>query len=116
MSINYRSFVCLFADTSTVPVQKLTADAGSNVTLGCPGVNEHSLVQALEWSSHAKLVEYMSESTTVWKNRHRISLLPDSFALHFHPVRAEDSGDYVCLVNSRPKPDAIVRLIVQGMY
>lgn len=91
-----------------------TADAGTNKTLPCPGVNEHSLVQALEWSSRGKLVEYMGETTTVWKNRQRISLLADSFALHFQPVRAEDSGDYVCLVNSRPKPDAIVRLIVQG--
>lgn len=84
------------------------------MTLPCPGVNEHSLVQALEWSSRGKLVEYMGESTTVWKNRQRVSLLADSFALHFHPVKAEDSGEYYCFVNSRPKPDALVRLIVQG--
>jgi hypothetical protein len=56
----------------------------------------------------------MSDSTTVWDNQHRIALLPDTFGLSFHPAIAEDSGDYVCLVNSRPKPDGIVRLIVQG--
>lgn len=56
----------------------------------------------------------MSDTTTVWVNQHRISLLSDSFGLSFHPAKAEDSGDYICLVNSRPKPDAVVRLVVQG--
>lgn len=56
----------------------------------------------------------MSDTTTVWVNQHRISLLSDSFGLSFHPAKAEDSGDYICLVNSRPKPDSVVRLVVQG--
>jgi receptor-type tyrosine-protein phosphatase gamma len=90
------------------------SEAGSNVTLACPGVTEHSLVLMLEWRSHVKLVEYMGESITVWQHRHRITLLPDTFALHFHPVTAEDSAEYSCLVNNRPKPEAVVRLIVQG--
>lgn len=84
------------------------------MTLACPGINEQSLVLALEWRSKLKLVEYIGESTTVWENKHRISMLPDTFALHFHPVVADDSGEYICLVNSRPKPDSIVLLIVQG--
>lgn len=56
----------------------------------------------------------MSDTTTVWANQHRISLLPETYGLSFHPAAGEDSGDYICLVNSRPKPDALVRLIVQG--
>ena len=92
----------------------MLSEAGSNVTLACPGVTELSLVHMLEWRSDVKLVEYMGESTTVWEHRHRITLLPDTFALHFRPVTAEDSADYSCLVNNRPKPEAIVKLIVQG--
>lgn len=104
----------MFTDVTAIPLQTVLSEAGSNVTLACPGVTEHSLVLMLEWRSHIKLVEYMGESTTVWEHRHRITLLPDTFALHFHPVTAEDSAEYSCLVNNRPKPEAIVRLIVQG--
>jgi receptor-type tyrosine-protein phosphatase gamma len=104
----------LFTDVTAIPLQTVISEAGSNVTLACPGVTEHSLVVMLEWLSHIKLVEYTSDSTTVWQHRHRITLLPDTFALHFHPVTAEDSAEYSCLVNNRPKPEAVVRLIVQG--
>lgn len=109
--------VFLFSDLTTLPIHSVIIKAGENKSLTCPGVNEHSLVLALEWlslSNNVKLVEFMSDTTTVWVNQHRISLLSDSFGLSFHPAKAEDSGDYVCLVNSRPKPDAVVRLIVQG--
>lgn len=101
-----------------MPIHSVIIKAGENKSLSCPGVNEHSLVLALEWLSlsnnNVKLVEFMSDTTTVWVNQHRISLLSDSFGLSFHPAKAEDSGDYICLVNSRPKPDAVVRLVVQG--
>ncbi|XP_063928096.1 tyrosine-protein phosphatase 99A isoform X2 [Zophobas morio] len=105
-------------DVTNLPVQSIIIKSGDNKSLACPGVNEHSLVLALEWlslSHHVKLVEFMSDSTTVWDNQHRITLLQDTFGLSFHPAIAEDSGDYVCLVNSRPKPDGIVRLIVQDV-
>lgn len=85
--------------------------------MNCPDVSEQSLVWALEWyylTHQIKLVEFTSDSTTVWDNQHRISLAQDNYALSFHPAIAEDSGDYICLVNSRPKPDGIVRLIVRG--
>ncbi|XP_065165511.1 tyrosine-protein phosphatase 99A isoform X2 [Atheta coriaria] len=106
-------------DFTALPIHRVVIKAGENKSLSCPGVNEHSLVHALEWLSVAnnnqKVVEYMKDSTTVWVNQHRISLLTDTFGLTFHPAMAEDSGDYVCLVNSRPKPDALVRLIVQDV-
>lgn len=106
--------MCLISDGS-IPVVVFRGEAGTNMTVPCPGVSEHSLVLSLEWRSKLKLAEYIGESTTVWENKHRISMLPETFALHFHPVTAEDSGDYTCLVNSRPMPDSIVKLIVQGI-
>ena len=110
--------ILVVTDVPAIPLQTVLSEAGSNVTIACPGVTEHSLVLVLEWRSHIKLVEYTGESTTVWEHTphmgHRISLLPDTFALHFHPVTAEDSAEYSCLVNNRPKPEAIVKLVVQG--
>lgn len=93
----------MFADKSTLPLEIIVMKAGENKTIACPGITEHSLVSVLEWqylSTGQKLVEYSSETTTVWVNQHRISMLSDSYGLTFHPARAEDSGDYICLVNS----------------
>ena len=107
----------LFSDVSDLQVQSILLKAGDNRTISCSGVNEHSLILTLEWHSltnHVKLVEYMSDVITVWANQQRLSLLSDTFGLSFHPVLAEDSGKYICLVNSRPKPDGIIRLNVQG--
>ena len=59
-------------------------------------------------------MEYRGESTTVWQNQGRVILDPDSYALHFRPVVAGDSGEYLCLVNNRPLPEAIIKLTVQG--
>lgn len=93
--------------------------AGDNRSISCPGVNEHFLVSSLTWLSvthQVKVVEFNSDTTTVWANQNRISLLPETYGLSLHPASGEDSGDYICLVNGRPRPDVIVRLIVQGEY
>lgn len=91
--------------------------AGDNQTVSCPGVNEHSLVMQLEWlslASRLSIIEFAGKGITVWGNQDRISLVSENFGLRFHPVEGMDTGDYVCLVNSRPNPEAIVRIIVQG--
>lgn len=109
--------VFFFSDATNLHTEIITIKAGENKSLPCPGVNEHSLVSALEWYSlthQIKLVQFASDSTTVWDHEHRISLILENYALNFHPALAEDSGDYICLVNSRPKPDGIVRFIVKG--
>ncbi|XP_063218642.1 protein sidekick-2-like [Bacillus rossius redtenbacheri] len=100
---------------ASAPVETAVTQAGANVTLACPGVSEHSLVFTLEWRARARLVEYAGESTTVWEHRRRLSLEPGSFALRIRPVESGDSGVYSCLVNNRPQPEALVRLVVQDV-
>ncbi|XP_048512163.1 tyrosine-protein phosphatase 99A-like isoform X2 [Athalia rosae] len=103
-------------DVTVIPLQQVNAEAGGNISLACPGVTEQSLVLMLEWRADgARILEYSSSSTTVWKHRNRVSLTTDNFALFFHPVTSVDSGEYYCLVNNRPMPEAIVKLMVQDV-
>ncbi|CAB3361379.1 Hypothetical predicted protein [Cloeon dipterum] len=104
--------------------EKVFMKAGANASLACPGVGEQSIVINLEWLcmrcgssgvSEIKLVEFMGESTTVWEHRGRISLNQETFSLNLQPVLSQDSGEYVCLVNNRPTPEAIVKLVVQDV-
>ena len=44
----------------------------------------------------------------------RITVPLGVFGLSVDPVSAGDSGDYLCLVNNRRRPNAVVRLLVQG--
>ena len=38
----------------------------------------------------------------------------DRYGLRFQPVKATDSGTYMCLLNNRREPDAPIVLTVQG--
>lgn len=38
----------------------------------------------------------------------------ERYGLTFSPVRAKDSGTYLCLLNNRREPDAPIVLTVQG--
>lgn len=93
----------------------MVVEAGKNVTLNCPGVTENSLILMLEWRVNSmQLLEYSSNTTIVWNHQNRVSLSLKNYALQFHPVTAQDTGEYTCLVNSRSMPEAVISLIVHG--
>ncbi|XP_024889873.1 uncharacterized protein LOC112466171, partial [Temnothorax curvispinosus] len=97
-------------------MEDVVVEAGKNVTLGCPGVTENSLVLMLEWRANGmRLLEYKSKSTTVVQRteQNRMSLSLKNYSLQLHPVTAADSGTYECLVNNRNAPEAVIKLIVR---
>ncbi|KYQ48874.1 hypothetical protein ALC60_11927 [Trachymyrmex zeteki] len=107
----------MFADAMNSLVEDVVVEAGKNVTLGCPGVTEDSLVLMLEWRANGmRLLEYKSRSTTVVRRteQNRMSLSLKNYSLQLHPVTAADSGMYECLVNNRNTPEAVIKLIVRG--
>lgn len=131
-------------------VNEVMAEAGTNMSIGCPGVTRNTFVVQLEWHcrgqcgedrlatysspginlgtaaadaeaagydghKEAKLLKYVKDQeTTVLTGNKRISLGQDMFALEFDPVTSLDKGTYVCLINNRPTPDAVIRLVVLG--
>ena len=54
--------------------------------------------------------------TTIFKSQGRINLDEEMFGLGFDPVRATDEGRYTCLINNRPKPDAVIKMSVLGKF
>lgn len=55
---------------TSIPVEKFVAIAGQNVTLPCPGVYEHSLVNALTWkTASANVAQYANGIPLVYNTR-----------------------------------------------
>ncbi|XP_066247286.1 tyrosine-protein phosphatase 99A isoform X2 [Euwallacea similis] len=93
-----------------------TAHAKENFTFRCPGANESTLVQYLEWhseSKHKKVLEYHKDAGTTlyheWKDR---VTMDKDYRLVFMNVTSADSGDYICLINHRLLPDVMFRFTV----
>ena len=116
-------------------VSEVMAEAGTNMSIGCPGITRNTFVVHLEWrcrgqcggirenvygsgsdlDKEVKLLKYVKDQTTaVLKSKDRIRLEPEMFALEFDPITASDKGQYICLINNRPMPDAVIKLMVLG--
>lgn len=65
-----------FADIESIPMVKYIAVAGRNVTLSCPGVNEHSLVDTLTWKTSQTVAEFVSGLPQSSNNRVRFFFHP----------------------------------------
>ncbi|XP_063603042.1 tyrosine-protein phosphatase 99A-like isoform X3 [Penaeus indicus] len=117
---------CLFISTHGQAGAPTVTRAGGNVTLACPAARD-TYVLLLEWRCRGcelpsdpvaphevSLVEYRSESVTLFHHDSRMSLNPTNYSLSFRPVLASDSGTYVCRVNNRDDSELPIKLIVQG--
>lgn len=119
-----------------VLVDDVMVEAGSNVSIGCPGMTRNTFVVQLEWRCRGEcggmpaskkslnpednvqeviLLKYVKDQdTTVLSSPDRIRLEMDMFALAFDPVTDKDEGRYLCLINNRPLPDAVIKMNVLG--
>ena len=61
-------------------------------------------------------LKYNKDQATTVKagSQSRIRLDQDMFSLEFDPVTAKDQGKYLCLINNRPMPDAVIHLNILG--
>lgn len=116
--------------------------AGKNLTLACPGVNEHSLIDTLSWKrSQQTIVKFVNGMPMVQNQRvsfwcleanfcgiedifdlkyfshpPQISLLADNYSLFFNKALSSDTGEYSCIINDRHSPESIIDLLIQGKY
>lgn len=51
-------------DEQNIPMKTTTAIAGRNLSISCPGVNEHSLIDTLTWktSTHKIIAKYINNN------------------------------------------------------
>lgn len=121
------------ASAVTSSVARVVARAGTNMTLACPGLTPTSYVYLVEWKcigckctgcpdpngEGTRILRYNNELTR-WDTASqdevaRRTLDTRTYGLKFGPVRADDTGTYLCLINNRREPDAPLLLTVEDV-
>ena len=77
--------------------------------IGCPDPNGEGM-RILRFNN--ELTRWDTAAIDEVKRR---TLDTKNYGLKFGPVSAEDSGTYLCLINNRREPDALLELTVEGM-
>lgn len=118
-------------DEENIPVKTIVAVAGQNLTLPCPGVNEHSLIDTLTWKTTQTIAKYVNGMPMMQNQRVsklkllsrpvvvinwslQVSLLADNYSLYFNKTKSSDTGEYSCIINDRHSPESIIDLLIQG--
>jgi hypothetical protein len=63
------SFLSGNIDEENIPVKTVVEYAGRNLTLPCPGVNEHSLIDTLTWKTTQTIAKYVNGMPMVQNQR-----------------------------------------------
>ncbi|CAB4063723.1 PTPRG [Lepeophtheirus salmonis] len=113
-----------------VMIDEVMAESGTNISVGCPGMSLNTFIIELEWQcmgqcgmssppsdpgKERSILKYSKSGSSeqiMESASSRVQLDTDMFGLQFNPVNARDAGKYVCLINNRPLPDALIQLNV----
>ena len=113
-----------------VLVEEILFKTGTNISVSCPGLTRNMVVLNLEWycngqcgKSHLELkhtrhnlLKYAKDQGTTVFQSSRVQLDMNTFALKLNNLTTFDQGRYVCIINERPVPDAIIKLKVLGEH
>lgn len=68
ISITYQQVS--LTDEENIPMKLLVVTAGNNLSLTCPGVNEHSLIDTLSWKrSQQTIIKFVNGAPMVQNQR-----------------------------------------------
>ena len=89
---------------------------GSNATLACEPASRATKIYNLQWfKDEKKILEIENENIVVWQVGDHVSFVPETGALLLKYTQFTDSGDYLCIVNSK-RDNGLIRLFVQGEF